>query len=519
MKPTHSNLGKAARTLGVALLALQSACTTQETTTPTAAAPLSAYDQAIELLTDGKQSNAERIVEAACATDPANPDLWFLRGVLERSRFSKHDAALCLTIAWSLDPTTYRAKAAKAVLFMDRQRKPGFGTPSILLEKNPDELAKQFIDYGNAVDSGFQTLEKIIEEHPDDLLVRWLFALQCREHRWAKYHRAEEGARQYEAILREWDPGPVLIHQTYANILSEQLGRHEEALIHRKIAVEQSYKAWTCQGYGNTLRKLGRFDEAIEWLEKAVELDPDSSDYKRSLKNARREKLRLEKASTPFAQATFFSGGYAENLPKALELYEKAVEEGDASSYIQMGIIYRNGGVGLPKNQAKAAECFEKGCDAGLWHCATLLGVMYEFGHAGSPNEEMALRWFRRGAEHDQYRSVRHLVYYYAAHSDPAKWDIKKAQECLKQLIRLHPDSSDTQSLTAMVHAQAREFDQAIAIQEMIAGRYVEEDKDSDLGGTVGRVRRRLACYQQGKPWADDVHWPPSPKKEPLSHE
>ena len=482
MKPTHSNLGKAARTLGVALLALQSACTTQETNTPTAAVPLSAYDQAIELLADGKQPEAERIVEAACSTNWVNPDLWFLRGVLERSRFSKHDAATCLTIAWSLAPETDHALAAKTILLMDRNH-----------------------TRWEEINSGFATLKRLIDKHPDDLLVRWLFAIQCREHRWAQCHRAEEGVRQYEIILREWDPGPVLIHQTYANILSEQLGRHEEALIHRKIAVEQSYKAWTCQGYGNTLRKLGRFDEATEWLEKAVELDPDSPAYQQSLNFAKTDVKSFAKATNTYEKIKFYRRKGDEQM--ALELCKQALKEGDIRAYAEMGIIYRVGRSGIQKSQIKAAEYFKKGYEAGDGRCATLLAITYRQGIAGPKNEELALKWFKLGAEKDQYKSIQRLIYYYAAHTDPSQCDVGKAWEYQQQLDRLRPDAIDTPSFAAMIHAREGNFDKAIKLQQEVIVQCNIHSSKSTVRRTIFRQEERLACYRKKTPWVENNYW------------
>ena len=457
-----------------------------------AAAGGTAYDKAMELLAAGEQPEAEHMVEQACSTNWVDPDLWFLRGVLERSRFNKQDAATCLSIAWSFDPESDRAQAAKAILFMDR---------------------------GKDIDDNFQTLETLIEKDPDDMLLRWLFAIQCREQRYRQPpRRAEEGARQYEIILQHWDPGPVLVHQTYANILSEQLGRHEEALSHRKIAVEQSYKAWTCQGYGNTLRCLGRFDEAVGWLEKAVELAPDDPAYRRSLRRAKMEARTARKS--PYAKAGVLRGGYAENLPLALELYKQAAEAGVPHAYQQMGIIYRNGGKGVPQNQAKAAECFEKGYEKGIWHCATLLGIMYEFGRAGPINQELALKWFHVGADkHNQIQSIRALLYYYTANPDPARRDAQKAREYLEKYREKYPDSATTQAFEAMVCALEGDFGQAIRIQEKLVARDEAQETGGDPGGYVSRNRKRLECYRKGIPWTDDQHWPSEQKQQSTSAE
>ncbi len=69
------------------------------------------------------------------------------------------------------------------------------------------------------------------------------------------------------------------MHQTYANILTEELNCNEKALKHRKIAVKLEPKAWTYQGLANTLRDMKRFDEADKAYAKMIEYDPDDAKY------------------------------------------------------------------------------------------------------------------------------------------------------------------------------------------------------------------------------------------------
>ena len=49
----------------------------------------------------------------------------------------------------------------------------------------------------------------------------------------------EQGCRYYERLLKQLDVGPVLVHQTYANLLDE-VGRSVDALPHRELAVKLS---------------------------------------------------------------------------------------------------------------------------------------------------------------------------------------------------------------------------------------------------------------------------------------
>lgn len=71
----------------------------------------------------------------------------------------------------------------------------------------------------------------------------------------------------------------MLLHQTCANILAEELGRHEEAFKHREIAVRLDPKSWTYQGMGNTLTHLKRYAEADTNYTHSVEMAPGDATY------------------------------------------------------------------------------------------------------------------------------------------------------------------------------------------------------------------------------------------------
>jgi len=93
----------------------------------------------------------------------------------------------------------------------------------------------------------------------------------------------DEAAEQFEIILKQWNPAPVMVNHTYANLLTESLGQPEKALMFRELALAQSPRGWTYQGYANTLRKLKRYDEAIAAFEKAIEISPDRKVYQTQL--------------------------------------------------------------------------------------------------------------------------------------------------------------------------------------------------------------------------------------------
>jgi len=207
-----------------------------------------AYDEAMELLSKGRQKDAEALVEKASETHPDYQRLLFLKGVLERSRFNTSAANRSFAQTYVLGKETVPGRVAAVVSTMDMDL---------------------------MVEAGFESLRGLIAEHPDEILIRWLFAIECRAH---GMHPGE-AAEQYENILREWEVAPVLVHQTYANILTEALNRPADALEHRWLAAELEPKGWTYQGLANTLKTLGHYEEANEVYAKLLEISPGEADF------------------------------------------------------------------------------------------------------------------------------------------------------------------------------------------------------------------------------------------------
>ena len=234
--------------IGLLAVFLTGSATPHPPTQDPSPAPPAAYDEAMALLSKGRQKDAEALTKKACEIHPDCQRLFFLRGVLERSRFDTAASSQSFAQAYALGKETLPGQVAAAVFTMDA---------------------------GLMVEAGFDSLRGLIAEHPDEILLRWLFAIECRTHRM----HPEEAAEEYEAILREWETAPVLIHQTYANILTEALNRPEDALEHRWLAAELEPKGWTYQGLANTLKALGRYEEADKVYAKLLELVPDEADF------------------------------------------------------------------------------------------------------------------------------------------------------------------------------------------------------------------------------------------------
>lgn len=240
----------------------------------------SAYDKALGLLKEGKQDAAEEALSRAVQGDQKNQRLVFFMGVCARSRWMKREALPIFSYVVKLNPETPEAKCSALMLAIDTQEK---------------------------YEDSFAALEKLQESLPEDPLILWTTAVACRElgKRGAPKVYSEKGAQYYAKLLETLNPGPVLLHQTCANILSEELGRHDEALKHREIAVRLEPAPWSYQGMANTLTYLGRYADADVNYKKSIEMAPDSPAYLASWA---------------------WSMGQRNEHEKELELYKKAAD-------------------------------------------------------------------------------------------------------------------------------------------------------------------------------------------------
>jgi tetratricopeptide (TPR) repeat protein len=202
-----------------------------------------AYDEAMSYLSKGRQKDAEWLVAEACVEAPDCRRLWFLKAVMQRSRFDWKPARESFIKAYRLGDTSVPSRASAVVVPMDM---------NVMIE------------------AGFQTLEELIQEHPDEILVRWLYGIEARYH----FKHMLKAEAQFKAVLGGWDLAPVMVHQTYAKLLTADLGKPEQALEHRMLAVELEPEPWSYQGLANTFKQLKRYEEADRVYGKLLEMQP-----------------------------------------------------------------------------------------------------------------------------------------------------------------------------------------------------------------------------------------------------
>lgn len=259
-----------------------------------------------QLVISGKQADAEELLTSYIRDFVSNQRLVFLYGCGIRSRFEIQRAAPVFLAAARLGPTTPDGECAVRVLALDAHRD---------------------------VEANFAALHLLADKNPGDVFIRWMLAVQCRN-----YNRNAEGVEQYRKILAVWKPGPCLVHQTYANLLDE-LGRYDEELVQRRIAVAQEPASWSRNGLISVLDRLKRYPEEEQVCADAVRSESGNAEQWALWGNALLQESRfsdaIEKcqkslALDPHCDDAFINWGVAlekqGKYQEAIEVYRKAMQ-------------------------------------------------------------------------------------------------------------------------------------------------------------------------------------------------
>jgi tetratricopeptide (TPR) repeat protein len=226
------------------LCTLGSRCFGQtDATAPESSAP-DFEAQTLNLLNSGKQKEAETLLQGYVTDYPNDQRALFLQAALVRSRNQISDADPLFKQIVSMNPNTPAAECAGHLLNLDANR----------------EVAKEFA-----------ALLALVDKFPNDLIFRWMLAMEYR-----KYRKREEAVSQFSKILEKWNPGPGLVHQIYGNLLAE-LGRWDEALVERNKAVALEPAGWSYLALARNLTALKQYEEANQAYQKSVDLAPNET--------------------------------------------------------------------------------------------------------------------------------------------------------------------------------------------------------------------------------------------------
>jgi tetratricopeptide (TPR) repeat protein len=238
---------------------------------PQPVAPLATPDRPEKLLAAGDQAGAEQVVQdrinaAVNAGKSPNVEDVFLAAVMTRSRFDTAGAAPLFQYVNQNAPNTPHGLASGIILKLDN--------------RTPD-APKDFR----------ALIELCLMKHYPDTLLLWMMAVQCRA-----YDQPKLGVDLYAELCKRWEPGPVLVHQTYANLLDE-LSRFDESLVQRRLAVKMEPAGWSYDGLGNTLTGLKRWQEADDAFSHSTALNPDDVQFWRNWEISKRQRGDAEGAA------------------------------------------------------------------------------------------------------------------------------------------------------------------------------------------------------------------------------
>ena len=279
------------------------------------------YDGAVLELSKGCQKDAEALLEVFVAVHTNDQRLAFLQAVCSRSRWSKQESERQFWTVLGMNPATPEANASRYILDLDERRN---------------------------VAQNMDALRLLATEHPENPLFLWLMAMVCRDHYklTGEQTYSVEASQCYRKLLTVWEVGPVLLHQTYANVLSEELNENEEALTHRRIAVKLEPASWNYQGLANTLSGMKRYAEANDAYAKLVELDPNDAMYwdcwANSLSYQNRYEECIEKCKKALAIDPSYFNSYNKwghaleqlgNYDEAMEIFNKVIKINPTHEY------------------------------------------------------------------------------------------------------------------------------------------------------------------------------------------
>ncbi len=231
----------------------------------------------VAALAEGRQSHAETIAQKktkeiarkikalpknSSEIEPLKKEFSkaaFWNGVLCRSRFNIEGSMALFAATIDAAPNSLEAKTAANILGID-------------LAKN-----KQTAFYF------FNSLIALAEQNPRSVPILWLTGILSRSLTGDQYafqpsitepeifHIRNCGVRHYEKLLKKFapGPGPVLVHQTLANLLND-LQCNDLALAHRETALQMERRPWVLHGIGLEHRTMGNYEEAIRFFQEAI---------------------------------------------------------------------------------------------------------------------------------------------------------------------------------------------------------------------------------------------------------
>ena len=421
-----------------------------------------ALARSIELLSDGRQAEAEDLIKSAVKTHRDDVRILFAKGVLERSRWSKGAADVWFALARKAKGNKTLSRLAWLSTQLDQKR---------------------------SVKGNMAELIRLSDENPSDIYLLWLGAIQCREQSRSnsplssnlKEQMAKLGRERYELLFKHFELGPVMAHHTYANILTEDLGDYDTALEHRFIAVSMEAKSWTLEGFADTLTNMKKYRWACAVWEQAVKKNNSNKRYYKRWGDALYRLKENNEAAEKYREAIRLSpkaGCYWKNLADSLmrakgdkkeifEAYRRAVELGFEEATHGLGWCYSSG-YGVEKDKKKAFELYKPYIESHPESPKMLreLGSYHNSDEGKSRNPAKAFECYEKAVvlEPDNWYGLNGLAWTLTLAEDPALRDPPRALKLARRSVML--DTNDaTLGTLAEACFQAGQYEEAVQTQ------------------------------------------------------
>ncbi len=453
--------------------------------------------RSIELLSDGQQVEAEALIKSAVKTHRDDVRILFAKGVLERSRWDKLAADVWFAQARRKTDNQVLSRAAWLSTQLDRYREP---------KKNLAELIR------------------LSDENPDDIYLLWLGAIQCREQsrdtsplsQSEKTQIAQMGKERYRLLLSHFELGPVMVHHTYANILTEDTGDYDEALEHRIKALSMSAKSWTLEGFADTLMEMEKYRWACAVWAQAVKRDgTDARFYNRwgdalyALGKYREAEEKYWEAIRLRPRKGFYWNDLADCLEKQgkrneemFKAYQRAVELGYDWALGNLAWCYHQG-LGTEKDETKGFELYlryQKIYPDSSW-VSRKIARCYDSGAGVEKNALKALEYYEKAAELDPNSpaTLNAFAWNLVVCNDPELRDYPRAIELAKRSIAANENNNNLDTL-AVAYFRNGQYGEAVKTQKRNIEFWTEKNPSKPVPkGMLKRLKKYKNALEKSK--------------------
>lgn len=246
-----------------------------------AAEPLSLKGAILHEL--GKDLEALEVLDQALQLDPERAETHATRGVVLEAAGKRSDAIASLKKAVSLLPNLgWVYESLGRIHLLENQNEEALQALAKALELIPTPGGELHRAMGQALlnlgrcEEALPNLEKALQTTPNDVRASHLLSLAML--RLNRYEEAISSAQltiDLHAASGEEGQSPAYAVLGEAYRLSNRLREAQSAFERIITSAQKEENEWVLSRYGETLRVLGQYDQAIEYLKKAIDIDPE----------------------------------------------------------------------------------------------------------------------------------------------------------------------------------------------------------------------------------------------------